>query len=155
LRAIVQRVSEASVGVKENESLKEINKIGKGLVVFIGVGKEDKEEDAEYLAEKISHLRIFPDENDRMNLSILDVKGEILAISQFTLYGDCRKGRRPDFTQSAQPESAEILYKKFLDRLKNKAPHLEVRSGVFGAIMKIEILNDGPVTIMLDSKVTK
>lgn len=150
MRAIVQRVSEASVSVKENESLKEINKIGKGLVVLIGVGKEDKEEDAEYLAEKISYLRIFPDENDRMNLSILDVKGEILAISQFTLYGDCRKGRRPDFTLAAPPEMAIGLYEKFMEKVRAKG--VEVKSGEFQARMLVNIHNEGPVTILLESK---
>lgn len=150
MRAIVQRVSEASVSVKENESLKEINKIGKGLVVLIGVGKEDREEDAEYLAEKISYLRIFPDENDRMNLSILDVKGEILAISQFTLYGDCRKGRRPDFTLAAPPEMAIGLYEKFMEKVRAKG--VEVKSGEFQARMLVEIHNEGPVTILLESK---
>lgn len=150
MRAIVQRVSEASVSVEENESLKEINKIGKGLVVLIGVGKEDREEDAEYLAEKISHLRIFPDENDRMNLSILDVQGEILAISQFTLYGDCRKGRRPDFTSAAPPEMAIGLYGKFMEKVRAKG--IEVKSGEFQARMLVNIHNEGPVTILLESK---
>jgi len=150
LRAIVQRVSEASVSVKENESLKEINKIRKGLVVLLGVGKEDKEDDAEYLAEKISNLRIFPDENDRMNLSILDVGGEILVISQFTLYGDCRKGRRPDFISAAPPEIAEGLYEKFMEKVKAKG--IEVKSGEFQARMLVDIHNDGPVTILLESK---
>jgi len=150
LRAIVQRVSEASVSVKENESLKEINKIRKGLVVLLGVGKEDGDEDAEYLAEKISNLRIFPDENDRMNLSILDVGGEILVISQFTLYGDCRKGRRPDFTSVAPPEIAEGLYEKFMEKVKAKG--VKVKSGEFQARMLVDIHNDGPVTILLESK---
>ncbi len=150
MRAIVQRVSEASVSVKENESLKEINKIRKGLVVLLGVGKEDGENDAEYLAEKISNLRIFPDENDRMNLSILDVGGEILVISQFTLYGDCRKGRRPDFTSTAPPEMAEGLYEKFMEKVKAKG--VKVKSGEFQARMLVDIHNDGPVTILLESK---
>ena len=150
MRAIVQRVSEASVSVKENESFKEINKIGKGLVVLLGLGKEDREEDAEYLAEKISHLRIFSDENDRMNLSILDVKGEILAISQFTLYGDCRKGRRPDFTSAAPPEMAVGLYEKFMEKVRAKG--VEVKSGEFQARMLVNIHNEGPVTILLESK---
>lgn len=150
MRAIVQRVSEASVSVKENESLKEINKIGKGLVVLLGVGRDDGEEDAEYLAEKISNLRIFPDENDRMNLSILDVKGEIMVISQFTLYGDCRKGRRPDFTSAAPPERAEGLYEKFMEKVRAKG--VEVKSGEFQARMLVDIHNDGPVTILLESK---
>ncbi|MFB0526496.1 MAG: D-aminoacyl-tRNA deacylase [bacterium] len=150
MRAIVQRVSEASVSVKEDESLKEINKIGKGLVVLLGIGKEDGENDAEYLAEKISHLRIFPDENDKMNLSILDVGGEILVISQFTLYGDCRKGRRPDFTSAASPEMAEGLYQKFTEKAKAKG--VKVKSGEFQARMLVNIHNDGPVTILLESK---
>ena len=150
MKAIVQRVSEASVSVKENESSREINKIRKGLVILLGVGKEDREDDAEYLAEKVSNLRIFPDENDRMNLSILDVGGEILVISQFTLYGDCRKGRRPDFTSAAPPEMAEGLYEKFMEKVKAKG--VEVKSGEFQARMLVDIHNDGPVTILLESK---
>ncbi|MFQ5867564.1 MAG: D-aminoacyl-tRNA deacylase [bacterium] len=151
MRAIVQRVSEASVSVKnEVESLREINKIKRGLVVLLGVGRQDSEEDAEYLAEKISNLRIFPDENDRMNLSVLDVKGEVLVISQFTLYGDCRKGRRPDFTSAAPPEMAEDLYEKFIEKVKAKG--VEVKSGEFQARMLVDIHNDGPVTILLETK---
>jgi len=151
LRAIVQRVSEASVSVKnEVESLREINKIKRGLVVLLGVGRQDSEEDAEYLAEKISNLRIFPDENDRMNLSVLDVRGEVLVISQFTLYGDCRKGRRPDFTSAAPPEMAEDLYEKFIEKVKAKG--VEVKSGEFQACMLVDIHNDGPVTILLETK---
>ena len=151
MKAIVQRVSEASVSIKnETEELKEKNRIGKGLVVLLGVGKEDGEEDAEYLAEKISNLRIFPDENDRMNLSVLDVGGEVLAISQFTLYGDCRKGRRPDFTSAAPPEMAKGLYEKFIEKVKAKG--VEVKSGEFQARMLVNIRNDGPVTILLESK---
>ena len=151
MRAIVQRVSEAGVSVKnDKESLKEINKIRKGLVVFLGVGREDGEEDAEYLAEKISNLRIFPDQNDRMNLSVLDVGGEVLVISQFTLYGDCRKGRRPDFTSAAPPEVAKGLYEKFIEKVKARG--IEVKSGEFQARMLIDIHNDGPVTILLESK---
>jgi len=151
LKTVVQRVSEASVSIKnEMEELKEKNRIGKGLVVLLGVGKEDGEEDAEYLAEKISNLRIFPDENDRMNLSVLDVGGEVLAISQFTLYGDCRKGRRPDFTSAAPPEMAKGLYEKFIEKVKTKG--VEVKSGEFQARMLVNIRNDGPVTILLESK---
>ena len=151
MKAIIQRVSEASVSIKnEMEELKEKNRIGKGLVVLLGVGKEDGEEDAEYLAEKISNLRIFPDENDRMNLSVLDVGGEVLAISQFTLYGDCRKGRRPDFTSAAPPEMAKSLYEKFIEKVKAKG--VKVKSGEFQARMLVNIRNDGPVTILLESK---
>jgi len=151
LRAIVQRVSEAGVSVKnDKESLKEINKIRKGLVVLLGVGREDGEEDAEYLAEKISNLRIFPDQDDRMNLSVIDVGGEVLVISQFTLYGDCRKGRRPDFTSAAPPEVAKSLYEKFIEEVKARG--VEVKSGEFQARMLIDIHNDGPVTILLESR---
>ncbi len=151
MRAVVQRVSEASVSIKdETEKLKEKNRIGKGLVVLLGVGKEDGEEDAEYLAEKISNLRIFPDENDRMNLSVLDVGGEVLAVSQFTLYGDCRKGRRPDFTSAAPPEMAKGLYEKFVEKAKAKG--VKIKSGEFQARMLVNIQNDGPVTILLGSK---
>jgi len=151
LKAVVQRVSEASVSIKdEMEKLKEKNRIGKGLVVLLGVGKEDGEEDAEYLAEKISNLRIFPDENDRMNLSVLDVGGEVLAVSQFTLYGDCRKGRRPDFTSAAPPEMAKGLYEKFVEKVKAKG--VKVKSGEFQTRMLVNIQNDGPVTILLGSK---
>ena len=151
MRAIVQRVSEAGVSVKnDKESLKEINKIRKGLVVLLGVGREDGEEDAEYLAEKISNLRIFPDQDDRMNLSVIDVGGEVLVISQFTLYGDCRKGRRPDFTSAAPPEVAKGLYEKFIEEVKARG--VEVKSGEFQARMLIDIHNDGPVTILLESR---
>ena len=152
MRALIQRVSQANLAV-ENSDKKE--SIQRGLVVLVGISRDDNENDIDWITEKTINLRIFPDQNNKMNFSLMDISGDMLIVSQFTLYGDCRKGRRPDFTQSAPPESAEILYNKFLDRLKNKAPQLDVKSGVFGAVMKIEILNDGPVTIMLDSKVTK
>jgi len=151
LKAVVQRVSEASVSIKnEMELSKEINKIKKGLVVLLGVGREDGEEDAKYLAEKISNLRIFPDENDRMNVSVLDLGGEILVISQFTLYGDCSKGRRPDFTFAAPIDKAKELYEKFIENIRARG--VEVKSGEFQASMLVEIHNDGPVTILLESK---
>lgn len=151
MRAVVQRVARAGVSVRnDKESLKEINKIGKGLVVLLGVGRDDGEEDAEYLAEKIVNLRIFPDQNDRMNLSVLNVGGEVLVISQFTLYGDCRKGRRPDFTSCAPPEVAKGLYEKFIEQVKARG--VEVKSGEFQAHMLIDIHNDGPVTIFLESR---
>jgi len=151
LRAVVQRVAEASVSVKnEIDSLEEISRIGKGLIVLLGVGKDDGEEDTEYLAEKIANLRIFPDENDRMNLSILDINGEILVVPQFTLYGDCRKGRRPDFTSAAPMEMAEGLYEKFIEKARVKG--VNVKSGKFQAHMIVDIHNDGPVTLILESK---
>jgi D-tyrosyl-tRNA(Tyr) deacylase len=144
-------VTEASVSIKnEMEQLTEKNRIKRGLVVLLGVGREDGEEDAEYLAEKISSLRIFPDENDRMNLSVLDVGGEILVISQFTLYGDSRKGRRPDFTLAAPIEKAQLLYEKFVETMKTKG--VKVKSGEFQARMLVDIHNDGPVTVLLESK---
>jgi len=130
--------------------LSEKNRIKRGLVILLGVGREDGEEDAEYLAEKISNLRIFPDENDRMNLSVLDVGGEILVISQFTLYGDCRKGRRPDFTFAAPIEKAQGLYEKFIEKMKTGG--VKVKSGAFQARMVVDIHNDGPVTILLESR---
>ena len=151
MRAVVQRVAEASVSIRdEMEQLKERDSIKKGLVVLLGVGRQDGEEDAEYLAEKVSNLRVFPDENDRMNLSVLDVGGEMLVISQFTLYGDCRKGRRPDFTLAASPEMAKALYEKFIESVRAKG--VKVRSGDFQAHMLIDIHNDGPVTMLLESK---
>ena len=151
MKAVIQRVAEASVSIKDDaESLKELNKIEKGLVVLLGVGREDGEEDAEYLAEKIANLRIFPDESDRMNLSVLDVGGEILVISQFTLYGDCRKGRRPDFTFAAPIDKAQGLYEKFIEKMKTRG--VKVKSGEFQARMLVDIHNDGPVTILLESR---
>lgn len=146
MRAVIQRVKKASVKV----SGKTIGKIGKGLVVLLGVGEGDAEKDAEYLADKIANLRIFSDKNDKMNLSALDTKAEILAISQFTLYGDTRKGRRPSFVKAAKPEKAEKLFNYFVKKLKETG--LKVETGKFRAMMLLEILNDGPVTIILESQ---
>lgn len=146
MRAVVQRVSKASVTV-ENEI---VGKISTGVTVLLGVGKDDTEEDAKYLAEKIVNLRIFDDENGKMNLSLLDVKGEALIISQFTLYGDCRRGRRPSYSGSASPDLAKALYEKFIELVKSYGVHVE--TGIFAAHMLVEIQNDGPVTLLLDSK---
>uniref|UniRef100_A0A7V4KBX1 D-aminoacyl-tRNA deacylase n=1 Tax=Fervidobacterium pennivorans TaxID=93466 RepID=A0A7V4KBX1_FERPE len=146
MRAVVQRVTKASVTV-DNEV---IGKISNGIVILLGVGKDDTEEDAKYLAEKIVNLRIFDDENGKMNLSLLDVKGQALIISQFTLYGDCRKGRRPSYSDSAPPDLAKALYEKFIELVKNYGVHAE--TGIFAAHMLVEIHNDGPVTLLLDSK---
>ena len=146
MRAVVQRVTSSSVSVDG----KVIGAIGKGFNVLIGIAKDDTLDDLNYIKDKIVNLRVFQDENDKMNLSILDVQGEILAISQFTLYGDCRKGRRPNFMEAMGGEEAKSLYDKFIDMLKES--NLKIETGEFGADMKVEINNDGPVTILLDSK---
>lgn len=146
MRAVVQRVNYGSVTVDD----KKVGEIEKGLLVFLGIGKEDNVEDLDYLVKKVLGLRIFEDENNKMNLSLLDIKGELLVVSQFTLYGDVRKGRRPNFTASASPDLAEKLYKDFIE--KSKEYDIKVEEGIFGADMKVNIENDGPVTILLDSK---
>jgi len=146
MRAVVQRVSYASVKVDGNVT----GSIEQGLMVLLGVGKEDDDKDIKYLSEKILNLRIFEDEDEKMNLSLLDIKGEILIISQFTLFGDCRKGRRPSFDSAGLPESSKIMYEKFIDDCKKSG--LNVQTGIFGADMKVSLLNDGPVTLMIDSK---
>ena len=146
LRAVSQRVSQASVEV-ENEV---IGSIEKGLVLLLGAKNGDQEEDAVYLVEKCLNLRIFEDENGKMNLSALEVKAEILVISQFTLYADTRKGRRPSFIDALNPEEAEKLYLKFIELTREKG--LKVESGTFGAKMLVKIFNWGPVTFILDSR---
>ncbi|MDK2823138.1 MAG: D-aminoacyl-tRNA deacylase [Clostridia bacterium] len=148
MRAVIQRVNNASVTVKEQL----VGQIKSGLVVFLGITHDDTEEDAKYLAEKVCNLRIFEDDSGKLNLSVLDKKGEILSVSQFTLYGDCRKGRRPSFTEAAHPEVAEKLYDKFNQLLRDMG--INVATGVFQAYMQVKIINDGPVTILLDSKKT-
>jgi len=145
MRAVVQRVRKAKVEVKGDN----IGEIGRGILIFLGVEKGDSERDAEYLAEKITNLRIFEDEKENMNLSLLDIKGEALAVSQFTLLGDCRKGRRPSFTEAAPPEEAKVLYEKFIEFLEKKGVH--PKTGRFQAMMDIFLVNDGPVTMLLDS----
>lgn len=146
MRAVVQRVTYSKVVVND----KIIGEINKGFNILVGISKEDNLEDLKYLKDKILNLRIFEDENDKMNLSLLDVKGDILVISQFTLYGDCRKGRRPNFMEAEGGEKAKALYDKFVEMLKES--NLKVETGEFGAHMKVDIQNDGPVTLMLDSK---
>jgi D-aminoacyl-tRNA deacylase len=145
MRIIVQRSKEASVTVDE----KIIGKLDYGFVLLVGVTHEDREEDAAYLADKIVHLRIFEDENGKMNRSLLDVGGSILSVSQFTLYGDCRKGRRPNFMAAAKPEYALSIYQYFNEQLKQKGVHVE--TGEFGAMMNVSLNNDGPVTLILES----
>lgn len=146
MRAVVQRVSSSKVVVEDNI----VGSIGNGLLVFLGVGREDDVKDVSYLVEKIIGLRIFEDKAGKMNLSLLDIKGEILVVSQFTLYGDVRKGKRPNFTSSAPSEIAEDLYKDFI--LKCKDYDIKVQNGIFGANMEVSLINDGPVTILIDSK---
>ncbi|MEW6143900.1 MAG: D-aminoacyl-tRNA deacylase [Thermodesulfobacteriota bacterium] len=146
MRAIVQRVKEARVEV-EGET---VGRIGEGVLVLLGAGKDDTEEDAEYLAEKILGLRIFEDSEGKMNLSVTDTGGSVLVVSQFTLYGDCRKGRRPSFDKAAAPEVAERLYELFVDKLRERGAKVE--TGRFRAMMEVHLVNWGPVTLMLDSK---
>ena len=145
MRAVVQRVLRAGVSVNG----KRVSEIGAGVCVLLGVGNGDTEKDADWLADKLVNLRIFEDEEGKMNRSLLDVGGAALLVSQFTLYGDCRKGRRPSFIGAAAPEEGRRLYDYFVRQVESCA--VEVACGVFGAHMGIELLNDGPVTLILDS----
>ena len=147
MRVVVQRSKSASVTVAGEVT----GQITKGLVLLVGVTHADKEDDAAYLADKIANLRIFEDENEKMNLSLMDVGGEILSVSQFTLYGDCRKGRRPNFMDAARPDQAVHLYDVFNGLLREKG--IRVETGIFGAMMDVQLINDGPVTLIVDSKV--
>ena len=146
VRAVVQRVSEASVRVDGAA----VGRIGRGLAVLLGVSRDDEERDAEYLADKVLNLRVFPDDEGQMNRSVLDVGGGILVVSQFTLLGDVRKGRRPSYADAAPPEEADRLYEHFVERLRPSG--LEVATGVFRAMMDVALVNQGPVTILLDSR---
>jgi len=146
MRAVIQRARECQVTVGDEI----IGKIGNGLAVLLGVNSRDTEKDADYLADKVANLRIFVDENNKMNLSVKDTGGEIMVVSQFTLYGDCRKGRRPSYNDAAPPELAERLYEYFVSNLKKMG--LAVATGRFQAMMNVSLTNDGPVTILLDSE---
>ncbi len=146
MRAVVQRVTEAAVAIEG----KTVGRTGHGLLIFVGAGKGDEIGDAEYLVRKILGLRIFEDENGKMNKSVSDIGGGLLVISQFTLYGDCRKGRRPSFDSAEEPQKAVRLYEDFVSLCRKSG--LSVETGEFGADMKVSLLNDGPVTILLDSK---
>lgn len=145
MRAVVQRVEYANLRVDSEL----VSDISKGLLVLLGVGNDDNSSDVDYLVDKVLGLRIFEDEQGKMNLSVKDIEGEVLVVSQFTLYGDVRKGRRPSFSNSANPDKALKLYEEFVSKAKKSG--LRIEKGVFGADMDVEFLNQGPVTILLDS----
>ena len=144
MKLVVQRVKKAEVKVDVNI----IGKIDKGFLVLIGIKVGDTKEQADYLVKKLCNLRVFSDENDKMNLSIKDVKGKLLIVSQFTLYGDCSQGNRPSFIEAARPEEANPLYEYFCNQCELN--NIEVQKGIFGADMKVELINDGPVTIIIE-----
>ena len=146
MKLVIQRVKNASVSVDE----KVVGKINQGFLVLLGIKTEDTKKDADYLVRKLINLRVFSDENDKMNLSIKQINGELLIISQFTLYGECKKsGNRPSFTDAARPDIAIPLYEYFIEECKKEIPIVE--TGIFGADMKVNLLNDGPVTILIDT----
>jgi D-tyrosyl-tRNA(Tyr) deacylase len=146
MRAVVQRVTTSDVQVDH----KIVGRIGPGLLVLLGVSRSDEEKDAAYLADKVAHLRVFEDDEGKMNRSLLETSGEALVVSQFTLLGDCRKGRRPSFVEAAPPERAEQLYEYFVDQLRLKG--ITVSTGQFQAKMAVSLVNDGPVTLILETK---
>ncbi len=146
MRAVVQRVKRAAVWVEEDL----VGVIDAGLAVLVGVGQDDSLQDVQYLSDKLVNLRVFEDNHGKMNRSVQDIRGGILLISQFTLWGDCRKGRRPAFTAAAPPEKAQYLYDLMIEQLSQYG--VPVKQGLFGAQMQVEIFNDGPVTLLLDSK---
>ena len=146
MRAVVQRVKSSEVSVAGTS----VGRIGPGLMVLLGVARDDEPRDAEYLAAKIVHLRIFEDDADKMNRSLLDCGGAMLVVSQFTLQGDCRKGRRPSFVNAAPPEKGETLYQHFVDQVRGM--DVTVETGRFGAMMAVSLVNDGPVTLVIDSR---
>lgn len=145
MRAVVQRVSSSKVTVDERIT----GEISKGLLVLLGVTHEDTSKDVDYMIDKVLNLRIFEDENEKMNLSLKDVGGELLVVSQFTLYGDCRKGKRPSFSNAARPDLATVLYEEFIEKAKSQ--DVVIKTGEFGAHMMVDLTNDGPVTILLES----
>ena len=146
MKAVVQRVKNSHVAVEE----KIVSRIGHGLMVLLGVSEDDTEKDADFLVEKIINLRIFEDDQGKLNISLMDVKGELLVVSQFTLLGDCRKGRRPSYIKAAAPGKANSLYEYFIRRAKESG--VETKSGVFQAMMEVSLINQGPVTLIIDTK---
>lgn len=146
MKAVVQRVTQSSVTIDN----KEYSRIDRGLMVLLGVGDDDTKKDADFLAEKIVNLRIFEDENGKMNISLKDIKGQLLVVSQFTLHGDCRKGRRPSFIKAARPEKANALYDYFVEQTQRLG--IETKTGVFQAMMDVSLINSGPVTLLLDTR---
>lgn len=146
MRAVVQRISQGKVEVDNSVT----GEIDRGLLVYLGIALGDTEEDVKYMVEKITNLRIFEDSDEKMNLSLIDINGKLLVVSQFTLMGDCRKGRRPNFSEAARPENAQELYKKFIEECRKN--NVEVETGVFQAHMMVHSINDGPVTMLIDSK---
>jgi D-tyrosyl-tRNA(Tyr) deacylase len=146
MRAVVQRVLKAAVRIEGEE----VGGIDTGLLIFLGVGQGDNLDDADFLAEKVVHLRIFPDAEDKMNRSLLDIGGGVLVVSQFTLWGDCRKGRRPSFAGAAPPDHARSLYESFVRKLRDYP--ITVETGRFQEMMAVHLINDGPVTLLLDSR---
>lgn len=148
MRAVIQRVKEARVEVDG----KRVGEIGPGLLVFLGIGEGDTEDDSEYLSKKIADLRVFPDERDLMNRSLLDIRGKALVVSQFTLWADCTKGRRPSFGRAARPDKARGLYLHFIEKLRERG--IQVETGRFREMMEVHLINDGPVTLLLDSSKT-
>ena len=149
MRALVQRVSEEAVIIEKENYTAEI---GKGFVLLLGIKSSDTIDDINFVADKCCNLRVFEDEDEKMNFSIKDIDGEILIVSQFTLYGNAQKGNRPSFTDAAKPEIAIPLYENFIERLKQNLGDAKIKTGIFGAMMKVKIMNDGPVTIMVESK---
>ena len=149
MKTVVARVREAGIVFPENSSLEKVE-TGEGVAILLGITHGDTIEDSRYLAEKIAHLRIFSDADGKMNKSVIDIKGQCLVISQFTLYADCRKGRRPDFSQACAAEEAKRLYEDFIESLKQYGT--AVKTGIFGAHMEVRIFNSGPVTLIIDSR---
>jgi D-aminoacyl-tRNA deacylase len=148
MRALIQRVKRSSV--KIDGAVK--STIGSGLLILLGVKQTDTESDAKYLAERCVALRIFDDTEGKMNRSVADVQGEVMIVSQFTLYGDTRKGNRPSYTEAAPPQTAEALYEQFVSHIRSALGHERVQTGIFRAMMDVELVNDGPVTVMIESK---